>query len=368
MLVALLVVSGISLNLKAQPAKTDSTGVAGCLSLPGEDAVERELHPGRYEGPKEMAVDTLWHPDILEGFEARSVNLGDSFDGPVVCTVVRKHAGGGKGVLYVHGFNDYFFQKEMGERFVENGINFYAVDLRRYGRSMRPWQYPFNVRDMKEYFEDIDAALSLMRREGITDITLSGHSTGGLTVLLYAALRGARCGVQRVVTDSPFLQWNFNRFYRSVLLPAVTLFGAVSPDTKISQGDCDAYSHSLLKQYEGEWEYDTNWKMIYSPPVTASWVRAISRAQSKLMRNAKNITVPVLVMHSSKGLHECAWTPACMEADIVLDPAELQKRGTRLGKNPQVTTIESGIHHLILSRPGVREAAYDTIFNFIRTH
>ena len=283
------------------------------------DVIERELHPGRYTGSKSIQADTLWHPDILEGYQAVSVNLGKSFDGPVSCTVVRRMASvpTNKAVLYVHGFNDYFFQSEMGELFNGQGINFYAVDLRRYGRSLRPWQYPFNVRDFKEYFEDIDAALRIIRADGNSDMTL---------------------------------------------------FGAISPDTKIPQGDCDAYSHSLLRQYHGEWEYNTDWKMVVSPPVTASWIRAVSRAQSKVMRHGRNITVPVLVMHSSTGTQTCGWTPECIEADVVLNPADIQKRGQKLGRNPVVTAIDSGMHDLILSRPEVRSAAYDTIFRFIARH
>lgn len=335
-----------------------------------DSVIEAELHPERYKGPRSAATDTAWHPDILPGYEARTVNLPASFDGPVVCTVVRRLAPvkTHRAVLYVHGFNDYFFQKEMGEHFNDSAYNFYAVDLRRYGRSLRPWQYPFNVRNLSEYFEDIDAALAIIRADGNRDITLSGHSTGGLTTALYTAERGARCGVQRLVTDSPFLQWNFPSFYRHVLLPTVTLFGAMSPDTKIDQGHCDAYAESLLKQYHGEWEYDTNWKMIYSPPVTAGWIRAISRGQSRLFRKARNITVPVLVMHSSRGLEQCAWTPECQSADLVLNPRQIQERGRKLGRNPQVSTIDDGIHDLILSAPRVRAAAYDTIFRFIRLH
>lgn len=331
-----------------------------------DSVIERELSPQNYHGEKAPAKDTLWHPDILgNGYEARYINEGSAFDGPVGCTLVRKRAPGhsGRAVLYVHGFNDYFFQSEMGDKYNEQGINFYAVDLRRYGRSLKPWQYPFNVRDMEEYFVDIDSALNQIRRDGNTEITLAGHSTGGLTTALFVAMRGARCGVQRLVTDSPFLAWNFSALYRKVLIPAVGLWGAISPDTKIKQSHCDAYSHSLLRQYHGEWEYNTAWKMVYSPPVTASWVRAISRAQGKLLKNAKNITVPVLVMHSSRGLHACSWEEACMSADIVLDPLMIAERGQKIGAH--VTAIDSGIHDLILSEKPVRTAAYDTIFNFI---
>ena len=191
----------------------------------------------KYTGPKTPVTDTSWHPDILPGYEARYVNQGEAFDGPCRSTIVRLRGdrNSKRGFLYIHGFNDYFFQSEMGQRFVDSGYHFYAVDLRRYGRSYEPWQYPFNIRNQKEYFADIDSALSQMRRDGITDITLGGHSTGGLTVCLYAT-QGEGCTVQRVVTDSPFLAWNFNAFYRNFLIPGVELIGGIFKNSKIPQG------------------------------------------------------------------------------------------------------------------------------------
>ena len=322
------------------------------------------------KAPQDTVWNTGWHRDILQGYEARYVDQGRAFDGPCVSTIVRKLCPqrSHKAYLYVHGFNDYFFQGEMGQRFVDSGYNFYAVDLRRYGRSLQEWQYPFNIRDIKEYFADIDSALSQIRRDGNTDITLSGHSTGGMTVSYFAASRGARCGVHRVVTDSPFLEWNFSKLYRKVLIPVVSLWGRMSPDTKIKQGHCDGYAYSLLKQYHGEWEYDTAWKMIYSPPVTASWIHVVNNTQGRLMKEASHITVPILVMHSSRKVEGCSWTPEFQKGDAVLDPAMLQARGSRLGKRREVVTIENGIHDLILSGKAAREAAYDTIFRFIRTH
>ena len=87
------------------------------------------------------------------------------------------------------------------------------------------------------------------------------------------------------------------------------------------------------------------------------------------MRNkARNIVVPILVMHSSRKVDGCSWTPAFQHGDAVLDPAMLQKTGQTLGHVRTVSTIDSGLHDLILSEKPVREAAYDTIFNFIRRH
>lgn len=324
----------------------------------------------KYDGQRKPTQNLDWHPDILAGYEARYVNQGDAYDGPVRCTVVRKKSRhpSRKAYLYVHGFNDYFFQAEMGDRFVDSDYNFYAVDLRRYGRSLEPWQYPFDIRDMKRYFQDIDSALSIIRRDGNTDITLSGHSTGGLTTALYVSTRGAKCGVNRLVTNSPFLEWNFSGLYRNFLIPIVGFMHNFSHDMKIKQGHCDGYAYSLLKEYHGEWTYNTDWKMVYSPPVTVSWINAISSAQSQLMKNARNITVPVLVLHSSRKIDGCNWTPEFQTGDCVLNPHEIAKRGARLGKKAQVVVADSALHDIILSRKEVRDKAYDAIFTFIRTN
>ncbi|MDE6338176.1 MAG: alpha/beta hydrolase [Muribaculaceae bacterium] len=340
------------------------------LILGGAIASGEWHFPEKYTGPITPTTDVSWHPDILEGYEARYVNQGEAFDGPCRSTIVRKLSPkkSRKAYLYIHGFNDYFFQKEMGERFVDSGYNFYAVDLRRYGRSWEPWQYPFNVRKQTEYFADIDSALVQIRRDGNTDITLSGHSTGGLTVAYYAAMNGARSGVNRVVTDSPFLEWNFSAMMRNVAAPMIEGLSKIAPNAKVKQGHCDGYAYSLLKQYDGEWTYNTDWKMIYSPPVTFSWVGAINHAQSELMKKADHITVPILVMHSSRKIDGCNYTPEFKTGDAVLDPTMLQKRGEKLGKVREVCTIDSGIHDLILSELPHREAAYDTIFSFIRRH
>lgn len=324
----------------------------------------------KYTGPKTPTTDFAWHPDILPGYEARYVDQGEAFDGPCRSTIIRRLVPGGskKAYLYIHGFNDYFFQSEMGKEFNDSGYNFYAVDLRRYGRSREPWQYPFNIRRQHEYFDDIDSALSQIRRDGNVDITLSGHSTGGLTVALLAAERGARCGVNRVVTDSPFLEWNFSSFQRNFVIPIASFFGTMAKNVKIKQAHCDGYAYSLLKEYHGEWEYNTEWKMIYSPPVTLSWIHSIERAQEILMNKKRNITVPILVMHSSRKVDGCNWTEEFQHGDAVLDPAMLQKRGEQLGSVRQVTTIDGGLHDLILSSEKPRRQAYETIFEFIRTH
>jgi len=311
-----------------------------------------------------------WHSDILkDGYEARYVNLGKTYDGNARCTIIRKlcREKSKKAILYIHGFNDYFFQSEMGNRFVDSCYNFYAVDLRRYGRSLLPWQYPFDIRNFNEYMQEIDSAVNQIHHDGIHEIILFGHSTGGLTTAYYAAKRGARSAFKAAMCDSPFLAWNFSPLYRKVLIPAVGFWGRIFKTTKIPQAHCDGYAYSLLKQYFGDWEYNTDWKMVYSPAVTAAWVNAVSSAQKHLMRHGADITIPILVLHSDRKISGCQWSPDFQTGDAVLDPEQLHKRGMKLGHNPQVITIPNGMHNLILSSDTTaREAAYDAIFSFLR--
>lgn len=324
--------------------------------------------------PAHIETDTSWHDDILHGYEARHVDQGQQFDGPCRSTIIRKkqQPGTNRGVLFVHGFNDYFFQSEMGERIADSGYRFYAVDLRRYGRSRLPWQYPFNIRDLRKYYADIDSGIAQMRRDGVEDITLLGHSTGGLTVISYGTDRGAEITVDRIATDSPFLAWNFNFLYRHVLIPGVRNLSVVFKNAKVKQAHCDGYAYSLLKNHYGEWTYDTDWKMIYSPPVTFSWTGAIQSAQNRVKKHGDRLAVPLLVMHSSHKVEGCGYTDEFMRGDAVLDPHMIRDVAQTIKKkshNPVwICTIDSGIHNLILSRQPQREAAYDTLFRFFKSH
>lgn len=97
-----------------------------------------------------------WVADPLlgkSGYEVETVNQPDDYSGKVVSTVIRRLPEGKKprkAVLYVHGYNDYFFQDSMGREFNDSGYGFYAVDLRKYGRSLLPGQHRYEVRDMAE--------------------------------------------------------------------------------------------------------------------------------------------------------------------------------------------------------------------------
>lgn len=115
------------------------------------------------------APTDAWGPDVLgPGFEARTLELlPDEEDDGAVATLVRHVPASDPAalpgtpttptfaLLYLHGWNDYFFQTELARQISRLGGAFYALDLRRYGRSLREGQMPGWITSLTDYDEEI---------------------------------------------------------------------------------------------------------------------------------------------------------------------------------------------------------------------
>lgn len=310
-------------------------------------------------------------PDVLgDGFEQHTFVMPDDYHGQVAATLVRKLSpcDSRRAVLYVHGYNDYFFQAEMAQQFVDSCFNFYAVDLRKYGRSIRPGQYPFEVRDLSEYFAEIDSAVQTIRQEGNTEIVLMGHSTGGLITSLYCDYYRNDLPVDALILNSPFLEWNFNALYRNFLIPIVSWLGSMLPDKTLGdEKQPSAYGQSLLRAYHGEWDFNTDWKMLMAPGQRFSWVRAIDKGHAKVHKGL-GIPCPILLMHSDKSVHGDVWSEDFQCGDAVLNVEDIAKYGRMLGPDVTEVTVVDGLHDLVLSRPEVRRFVYSEMFAWLRAN
>jgi alpha-beta hydrolase superfamily lysophospholipase len=306
-----------------------------------------------------------WTSDLLgDGYEMRYVTHPDDYSGKVRSTIIRKisECNRHRAVLYVHGYNDYFFQREEGNRFADSCYNFYAVDLRKYGRSILPGQTKFQARNIDEYFADIDSAIAQIKRDGNDKIVIMGHSTGGLITSAYMNRKHDK-SIKGLVLNSPFLEWNLSWFTRHIAIPIVRLLSKIFPNMSISQGNNNAYAQSLLKKYHGEWDYNTDWKTDKPEPVQASWINAISGAQNSL--DDSDITEPILLMHSDKSVDDDDWSEAYQHADGVLNVHDISDKGVNLGRNVKEHTVEGGMHDLMLSPKDAREDAYKAIFEWL---
>lgn len=310
-------------------------------------------------------------PDVLgPDFEQLRIEQPADYEGAVVCTLVRHRwpAGTpapGRAVLYVHGFTDYFFQRELAAEWTAHGFRFYALDLRKYGRSLLPHQRPNNVRDLREYFADLDAARALIRAEGAALLVLNGHSTGGLIGALHAEAQPAAWAA--LVLNSPFLEMNQPRWLREGVLPVVVRLARLWPDLPVKANLPFGYGESLHRQYHGEWDYNLEWKPRRVFNVNAGWLRAIRSGHRRVARGL-GIGVPVLVLHSARTVqHYHPFNEEYFRADGVLNVTHIHALAPRLGPHVTLEVIEGGMHDLVLSRPAVRAEVYRRLFGWLAT-
>lgn len=308
-------------------------------------------------------------PDCLgSDYVSRTFRMPADYAGEVVSTLVKKvpAAGSGRAVLYVHGYNDYFFQRDLADSIRRYGYDFYALDLRKYGRSLRAGQDTFFVKNLNEYYADIDSALSVVRQEGNRPVVLMGHSTGGLIASLYLHDRGAQAPVEALVLNSPFLDMNMNRLLETIGVPVVSFLGKYFPSMQVQGRGLSMYAVSLLKEYQGEWEYDTGWKLTWGHPIKAGWIRAVHLGQRRV-RKGLDIKVPVLLMSSDRSVRPASeWNDAYAGADIVLDVNDIQRYGLTLGPRVTPVTVAGGLHDLSLSARPARDRFYAVLSDWLQ--
>ncbi|VXB91568.1 Lysophospholipase L2 [Flavobacterium sp. 9R] len=311
----------------------------------------------------------LYQSDYLgNGFEFATINQPDDYEGKVVATVIRKQCSmpSNKAVLYVHGFNDYFFQSEMAQKFNEKGFHFYAVDLRKYGRSTLHHQKINNMRSLTEYFTDLDEALAIMRQEGNEQVLLSGHSTGGLLVTLYASERVGNEKFDAIFCNSPFYDMNMPGYQKRLLVPLVALFGKYFPDVLLPGKISEWYGHSLHGEKKGEWDYNLAWKPHLVPALNAGWISAIHQGHKKI-KNGVILTRPILVMHSHQSIYSNDWNASFFEGDAILNVKDIKAGAERIvAPKRTIIEIEGGMHDLILSPLQVREQVYFSLFEWLK--
>lgn len=335
-------------------------------------------------------------------------------------------------VLYVHGWSDYFFQTEVADFWRDLGANFYALDLRRYGRSIRKGQTLGLIDDLSRYDEDLDAALGVMGYQKIsmpreaagsvarvadagsefkgnltrsaagpeglpTDgdvaapapdiasaeeaptvnlslfveryvhpkgrkLVLMGHSTGGLTLSLWAARYPGSASA--LVLNSPWLEFQGRSVLRSAIKPLLDLSSKLAPKEFLPNVDFGFYSRITSATEEGEWSYNLDWRPLISFPVPVVWLRAVLEGHHRVMEGLA-LETPTLVMLSEKSVLSLSWQESMRKADTVLDTEVIAQRALDLGNCVTVARIPDALHDVFLSPLAVRTRAFEQLRNWL---
>lgn len=315
-----------------------------------------------------------WQADAALGgdFQARTIPLRPDAHGDVVATLVRLPATENEGrgsVLWVHGWADYFLQGELARQLAALGFDVYGLDLRRYGRSIRPGQEQNFSTDLHDYFEELEAAAELIRAEpGYQRLIVIGHSTGGLITSLWAHARRADGIVDGLVLNSPWLDLAEPWHTRVLAGPLIQLLGKLAPMYALRPTSSTAYGESLHQDYHGEWDYRLDWKPLAAVPVRAGWLAAVRRAHREVHQGL-DVRGPVLVMRSDRSLlRQLKWTEPMMHADAVLDVDQIHQWAPKIGAQAETVVIPGGMHDLFLSAPPVRANALTILTTWLDKH
>ncbi|PKB18411.1 alpha/beta hydrolase [Flavobacterium sp. 5] len=309
-----------------------------------------------------------YQEDILKnGFEQRIITQRDDYEGAVAATLIRKRGltESTKAILCIHGFNDYFYQVVIAEEFLKKGYNFYALDLRKYGRSILRNQKPNNVRHLSEYYEDIDQALAVIKDEGNLKIVLYGHSTGGLIITLYAAVRKESTLFNVLICNSPFYDFNVPWIQKKTVIPILSFLGRLNPNLVLPIGFSKFYGKSLHKSDYGEWDYNLKWKPHSAPSINAGWVDAIHQGHLKIAKGV-SIIKPILILHSMRSVYPSRWSEEMFEGDAILNVKDIIEKSKLIESlNKKVLGFKEAMHDLILSKKSVRNVVFETIFEWL---
>lgn len=288
--------------------------------------------------------------------------------------------------LAVHGWNDYFYQTELA-RYVDSiGGAFYAVDLRKYGRSLREGQTFGYIRDFDEYDDELHICRDLIYGElgPKIPLVLYGHSTGGLACALWADRHpGAADGL---VLNSPWLEYHGSTGMRQAGAPVVEILARTSPTFVLPTAEDDFYQRALtawrpnpdaeaVPGHEGSddpfwttgWNPKPEFRTGSGAPVRPGWLSAVLNGHTRVAAGL-DVECPILVLTSARSLTGNTWSEDFRAVDSVLDVKQIWKRVPELGSHTTLVKLDDAVHDVTFSRREVRERAFEEIGRFLRAY
>ena len=271
-------------------------------------------------------------------------------------------------MLHVHGFADYFFQTAYAEWWTARGYDFYALDLRKYGRSLRPHQTPNYVADLREYFAELDAAwYRITERDGHDHVVAQrplhrradraavgqrsgGRPLGGMVLNspwfdMHGLVAAARSSAgRRSCSSAPASRSG----WIPRTSPASTPAACTSTTTASGTFDLALEADHVLPGLR---------RLAAGDPARARGLHA-----------GLDIGCPALVLSSGGSALPTEMGEDVHGHDIVLDVDQIRRWAPALGRHVTYVGIEGARHDVVLSRPDVRKRVYDELERWLTAY
>lgn len=310
-----------------------------------------------------------WEPDVMDGFEAKTFAVSEDDQGTNLVTIVRPVAAdrdrSRTPVLLIHGWADYFYNEPAAKAFEDAGYAFHAVDLQRYGRSLREGQTPGWTDTLLNYDADIETALGEIGRTYEKKPIIVAHSTGGLVASLWAERNPGR--IRALVLNSPWLEMQGSTWVRHLAKTIVDPVANRQPYAMLKLPKVDFYWRTLSSEAEGEWDLHPLWRPKTSFEVPAAWLGAVLVGHAQV-KSGLDIQAPMLTLVSERGFRGAKFSEEMKTADIVLEPTAMAERALRLGRRVTINRYPDALHDVFASPEVIRNQAFADVLQWLEAY
>jgi alpha-beta hydrolase superfamily lysophospholipase len=285
-------------------------------------------------------------------------------DGNKTTLTYKKKKGNKKALLWVHGFNDYYFHFKIGDALVnEFDTDIYAITLRRYGSTIKKDDnLLFYTDDLEEYIEDINICFNQILNNDYEKIIMYGHSTGGLTSTIYCDRGMYKNKIDALILNSPFFDLNDSGIMEWVLKNIIYYIGVINPKFQLSGMDDTQWNATSEETFE-RFYFNPVYKLRGNSPIYAGWIKTVHYYQNQIHNGDININIPILVLYSDKTLKY----PEQDKGDNVLDVNEINKYSDLLGKNVTEYIVKDATHDVFCSESKPRNNAMSKMLKFLKS-
>ncbi len=191
-----------------------------------------------------------------------------------------------------------------------------------------------------------------------------GHSTGGLTLSLWADRHPDAAAA--LILNSPWLEFQLSGVTRAAMAPIVELRARMRPLNTAPQVDLGFYTRAQEAVADPEDPMDINleWRPAQTMAVHAGWLNAVLAGHARIAAGLA-IAAPVCVLLSTRTAIPTRWSDELTSADTVLVVDDIARAALKLGPSVTVERIAGALHDVFLSRHEARNLAYSRLDRWV---
>ena len=195
----------------------------------------------------------------------------------------RKKEENKKMLLWIPGYNDYYYHFHVGNLLLNLGYDIYALNMK------------IDEDNLNGYLEIINKVMKDLDKEYERKV-LYGHNIGGLVCLHYVIRN--RFIFDGLVLNGPLLDFYYDNKFEHLMKGFYSFIGKFRPNTIIRPNIKlpNLYQLDIQKRFYREKD-----KIYFNiPPLYAGWANTVSHFQQFIQQNQFYLRIPILVLTSNE--------------------------------------------------------------------